>query len=670
MAEQAATRDVEQIANTWIDMSDGCRLAARLWLPVDADDDPVPALLECTPYRKGDLHSAVDARIAPWFAARGYAYVRVDIRGSGDSEGELPDEYLPQEQDDGLDVLAWLGKQPWCTGAVGMMGSSWGGFNGLQLAARRPPELKAVISMYSSDDRYADDVHYMGGTPLVQNLVRASSVLARNALPPNPETAGDSWREAWFERLDQTSPSIDAWMAHQRRDDYWQQGSICEDYDAIECPVYMVGGWADGSVNAVLRFVESAPGMRKGLIGPWARRWPQDGTPGPAIGFLQECLRWWDRWLKDEPNGIDEEPRVHAFIQEPYRSERSNQPRSGRWVAEETWPSPNVATEIWRLGDGVLDPEQQPAAVLTHFPSLRHGALAGAWCPHGYDPDYPADQREEDALCLTFTSEPLSERIELLGRPRVRLAFSVDQPIALVAARLCDVHPDGRSTLITRGALNLTHLDTDEEPTELEPGHGYVAEIDLNVLGQAIEPGHRLRLALSTTYWPWLWPSPAPVELVVFTKESSVELPVRARLDEEETPSFEPPEEAPGPNREVLEEHPPFRTVHRDPSWGMLAMEVCAHGFLHARDSDTGDEVVWDDRDLLTITEGRPLSATVRCERRFDVGRDDWHARIQTVSTMTADANAFRVVDELEAFEGDERVFTRRWDRTFPRDHT
>ncbi|TMJ94192.1 MAG: CocE/NonD family hydrolase, partial [Actinobacteria bacterium] len=244
-------RAVRVIQHAWIPLSDGCRLAARIWLPEDAEEDPVPALLEYIPYRKNDATATRDARMHPYFAGHGYGAARVDLRGSGDSDGILLDEYLEQEQDDALEVIAWLAAQPWCTGRVGIIGKSWGGFNGLQIAARRPPELGAVVTVASTDDRYADDVHYMGGCLLGSDMLSwASAMLAFNARPPDPAVVGERWREQWLERLERTPPFVEAWLAHQRRDAYWRHGSVCEDYAMIECPVYAVGGWADAYTNA------------------------------------------------------------------------------------------------------------------------------------------------------------------------------------------------------------------------------------------------------------------------------------------------------------------------------------------------------------------------------------------------------------------------------------
>ena len=308
---------VKLIENTWIVLADGTRLAARIWLPEDADQKPVPAILEYLPYRKDDGTAIRDRVIHEYFAGHGYASVRVDIRGSGDLDGLLLDEYLPQEQQDALEVIEWLANQPWCTGKVGMMGISWGGFNSLQVAAHRPPALKAIITVCSTDDRYTDDCHYMGGCLLGSDMLNWASIMfAYNALPPDPAVVGDRWREMWVNRLENTPPFIESWVSHQQRDDFWKQGSVDEDYSAIQCPVYAVGGWVDPYTNSVPRLLEGLSVPRKGLIGPWAHTYPHIGLPHPAIGFLQESLRWWDHWLKGIDTGIMDEPMLRAWMPE------------------------------------------------------------------------------------------------------------------------------------------------------------------------------------------------------------------------------------------------------------------------------------------------------------------------------------------------------------------
>src|SRR5688500_8650323 len=262
-----------------IRLSDGVTLSAMIWLPVDAETKPVPAILEYLPYRKRDGTTERDALTHPYFAGHGYASVRVDMRGAGDSEGVLKGEYLKQEQDDALEVLRWIAAQPWCSGAIGMIGISWGGFNGLQIAARRPPELKAVISLCSTDDRYTDDIHFMGGCLLVDKLAWGSTMFAINATPPDPALVGEKWREMWMDGLENSGFWLEEWHRRQRRDEFYKHGSICEDYAAIECPVYLVGGWADGYTNAIFRMLERPQWPRKGLGGPGAHQYAQFAPP-------------------------------------------------------------------------------------------------------------------------------------------------------------------------------------------------------------------------------------------------------------------------------------------------------------------------------------------------------------------------------------------------------
>ena len=339
---QDSLAGIREIENVWIPMSDGCRIAARIWMPKTAGQEPVPAILEYIPYRKRDFMRARDEPIHRYFAMNGYASVRVDVRGSGDSEGVLHDEYTPQEHEDALEIITWIAAQGWCTGAVGMMGISWGGFNALQVAALKPQALKGVITLCSTDDRYADDAHYMGGCLLNENMQWGSILTLYSALPPDPQIVGERWRAMWRERLEALEPFPALWLRHQWRDDYWKHGSVCEDYGAIDCAVYAIGGWADGYSNAVPRLMASLACPRKGLIGPWAHVFPHDGVPGPAIGFLQEAVRWWDHWLKGRETGIMDGPALRIWMQESVAPQPQYDVWPGRWVAEDTWPSERI----------------------------------------------------------------------------------------------------------------------------------------------------------------------------------------------------------------------------------------------------------------------------------------------------------------------------------------
>ena len=409
----------------------------------NAETQPVPGILEYIPYRKRDSTAYRDSLMHPYFAGHGYACVRVDLRGSGDSEGVLTDEYLAQEQQDGLEVLGWIAEQSWCSGSVGMMGISWGGFNALQVAAHRPPALKAIITVCSTDDRYADDIHHMGGCLLGDNLSWASTMFAYNSCPPDPLLVGERWKELWLERLKGSGLWLDTWLRHQRRDDYWKHGSICEDFSAVTCPVFAVSGWTDGYSNAVFRLLANLKGPRKGLIGPWGHKYPHLGVPGPAIGFLQESLRWWDRWLKGIETGIMEEPMLRVWMQESVSPTTYYDERPGRWIGEPSWPSSSISHHQYSLVRGSLvdSDEAIPERPLTIQSPLSVGLFAGKWCSYAAGPDLAHDQREEDGGALVFDSAPLKEPLEILGAPVVELDLQANKPIAMVAVRLSDVAP-------------------------------------------------------------------------------------------------------------------------------------------------------------------------------------------------------------------------------------
>jgi hypothetical protein len=634
-------------------------------------------VLEYLPYRKDDGTAWQDSTRHPYFAGFGYAAVRVDMRGAGDSDGILYDEYLKQEQDDALEVIAWIAEQPWCSGRVGMIGYSWGGFNGLQIAARRPPALGAVVTAYSTDDRYRDDCHYQGGCVLGSDLLKwASSMRAISALPPDPRFR-DDWRAVWLDRLERTPPYIDAWLTHQRYDEFWKQGSVAEEYGAIEAAVYAVGGWADAYTNAVPRLIERLSCPRKGLIGPWKHILPYRGQPEPAIGFLQECVRWFDRHLKGIDNGIDAEPLMSVWMQEPVPPATDYSVRPGRWIAGDGWPLASVGTERWALGaDGSLlvlaDGGLGAADVFTADPLVvvgdqRTGFTQGVWCANGMAAELPGDQQADDAKSLVFDSEPLDRHIELLGTVVVSLDVAADRPLALVAARLCDVAPDGTSTLVTWGMLNLTHRDGDESPEPLEPGTRYHVEFGLNVIAQAVPASHRLRLALSPTYWPSAWPSPEPVCLSVFADGSShIVLPLNDPGAETlPAPEFGAPEMA-TPLELFGERSSRSRVIEQGAIPGAVVMtdvEVREQIFAATGTRDT--EI---NTDSWTVETDDPLSARVRCERAFELVREGWSIRVRTVSEMSCDADTFHVSDSLEAFEDGAPVFGRTWSSTIPRD--
>ncbi|MQA96918.1 MAG: CocE/NonD family hydrolase [Streptosporangiales bacterium] len=662
---------VKEEEHVWIPMSDGVRLSARIWRPVAAESEPVPAILEFIPYRKRDLTAQRDSIHHPYLAGHGYACVRADLRGTGDSEGVLTDEYLERELRDAEEILAWLAEQPWCNGRSGMMGISWGGFNALQVAARRPPGLDAIVPLCFTDDRYADDVHYMGGCLLSDNLSWASTMFAYTSCPPDPAIVGERWREMWHERLEHSGLWLREWLSHQRRDDYWRHGSVCEDYSAVRCPVLAVSGWADGYSNAVFRLLEGLSGPSQGLIGPWSHKYPHLGKPGPAIGFLQELVRWWDRWLKDVDNGVDQEPRLRMWLQESVPPSTAYDERPGRWVAEREWPSPRIATRPyllgrWRLARPGLD---VPAEELTVESPLSVGQFAGKWCSYNAPPDMPYDQREEDGGSLVFDGDPLDERLEVLGSPVVTLDLAASRPQAMVAVRLSDVSPDGRATRVSYGLLNLAHRNGHDRPEPLVPGQRYHVRVPLNGMAQEFPPGHRVRLSISTSYWPLAWPPPEPARLSIFTGESALELPVRPRGPREpETPDFGEPEGT-----------PPIAATQVRPGeqrWQVSRDLVGYESVLHVikdlgvvRFEEIGLDVARraEERYGWTGDDFTSVFGDVRWTMGF--ARGEWAASTETRTLLTSTEDEFQVHARLDAFEGEHRVACRDWHLSVPRDH-
>jgi putative CocE/NonD family hydrolase len=650
----------------WITMPNGVRLAARLWLPANADQVPVPAILEYLPYRRRDGTAARDALTHPYLAGHGYACARVDMRGTGDSDGVLLDEYLPQEQDDALVVIDWLSRQPWCTGAVGMMGISWGGFNALQVAARRPPALRAIISIDSTDDRYTDDVHYMGGALLTDNLRWAATMFAYQTRPPDPAVVGERWRAMWLERLNAEPLMLATWLAHQRRDAYWRHGSVCENPEAITAACYLIGGWADSYSNAVPRMLERLRCPRKGLIGPWAHKYPHFAAPGPAIGFLQEALRWWDHWLKGRDSGIMDEPIYRVWLEDYAPPANDQALRPGRWVAERAWPSPRIEAHAWGLGEHTLG--DAAGAIIEIATPQNLGALSGAWCPYGSGHELPGDQRGDDGLAQCFDSAPLARRTEILGAPVLEATLASDQPNALLIARLCDVAPNGASLRVSYGVLNLTHRDGDARPAPLPVGVPVRVRLQLNDCAHAFPKGHRIRLALSTTYWPTLWPSPAPATLTLETATARLLLPHRPPSDADATLApFPPPEAAPALTCTMLD--PPHRARRHthDQLSGTSTFEVRDDTGRYLIES-TGLEYRLASTDRFAIRADDPLSAVGEISFEMQNGRREWQTRAATRTVLRATATAFLINATLDAFEGEARLVARNWQVEIPRD--
>ncbi|MGQ3215496.1 MAG: CocE/NonD family hydrolase [Shinella sp.] len=662
-------RKVRTLDPVFITMKDGVRLAATIWLPEDADERPVPAILELIPYRRRDGTVFRDMKMHPYVAGHGFACCRVDIRGSGDSEGVLTDEYTEQEQDDACEIIAWLASRSWSNGAVGMTGISWGGFNALQVAARQPPALKAIIALCCSDDRYADDVHYYGGSLLTEDAMWSSFILGLGALPPDPQIVGERWRAMWQERLESTSCWSSVWLRHQRRDAYWKRGSVSEDFSKITVPVYAISGWDDTYFNAVPRLMEGLGGPRKGLIGPWTHAYPFLGDPGPAIHYLKEAIRWWRHWLEGVDTGIMDEPAYTTLIKDPHRPALFYPEHPGRWVQDPSWPSPNVSPKHLFLNAGRLGEVAERGEAMRLCSPVTAGRDCGRYGGYGGDvPDMAGDQRREDGLGLVFDTEMLTRDVDLLGAPVVEFTLRSDLPLGALTARLCEVLPDGSSTLVTWGSLNLAHCESNEHPVPIRPDGPVTARLQLNHCGRRFGTGNRLRLVLSNQHWPVLWPQPG---MPVFTIEPGAcrfVLPVRAPQPGDGARLFDEAEISPPVPMEVLEDEQHSRILTIDAGKRSETLTLSSnHGRqrLTDRANETWALVV----DRMSIIEDDPLSA--RIDTGWVLGFKSADADAQSISrvVVTSSKTQFRLEWRLEVRERGELIFEREGDEWIDRDH-
>jgi uncharacterized protein len=598
------------------------------------------------------------------------------VRGSGDSEGILTDEYTAAEQDDAAHVIAWIAAQPWCDGNVGMLGKSWGGFGALQVAATRPPQLRAIIAVCASDDRYADDAHYMGGCLLNENLLWGSMLMMLCAQPPDPELVGPGWRASWRQRLQAIRPFPALWLRHPTRDDYWRHGSVCEDFGRVQVPVFALSGWADGYSNAVLRLLAGLSCPRHGLIGPWGHSYPHDGVPGPAFGFLQEARAFFDRWLRSVDNGWERRPLLRAYQQDSARPAPGWPDRAGRWIAESQWPGAGIAAREFAVAAGrLLPPGTAPAGAppSTHRSRQTIGLAAGSWCAFGFDGENPGDQREDDAASLCFDSEPLPAPLAILGAPLLHATIAVDEPVAILCARLCEVFADGASSRVSYGLLNLTHRGGHTAPVQMPAGEPVDVTVQLDDIAHRFAAGSRIRLALSTSYWPLAWPSPKAVALTLMPAGSRLLLPERPPSPRDaELPPLPPPTSAPMPPFTDLHQGGVRRRIHVDPQSGdavvvtTLDLEADGQPSLTRLD-DIGVETGHGIRETFRTHPDNPLSARGEILHRTTWRRDGVATQVELRATLTADARAFHFAAELTAREGTETVVQRRWDEVVPR---
>ena len=674
----AALRDVR------IPVSDGLELSANLWLPepLPAADEPqlFPAILEMIPYRKDDWRAASDESRGEWLAARGYAFCRLDIRGTGSSPGVALDEYTARETQDGYDAVEWLAAQPWSNGKVGMWGISYGGFTSIQVALLHPPHLAAIVPMMATDDRYTDDVHYLGGCATVSELSQyAVSMVGMNAMPPRSEYRGAGWADEWRERLEQTPIWLFEWLRQQHDGPYWRQGSLAPHWDRLTTPTFLIGGWMDEYVDAALRMLErctNAP--RKALIGNWVHDLPDDAYPGPNVDWQHELVRFFDHWLKGIDNGAMTEPELVAFRHDWAEPEPFPAAWPGAWIAEAAWPPADLEETVLHLASGDI----ALAGRLTHaappdsgIERFRHRATTGtraglSWGAGGQPNGVARDLRPDDALGPTFTSDPLDADLDVVGVASVVLRWESPVPVATAVVRLQDVAPDGTPFQVSAGILNLTHRGSHKTPEALEPGVVTEVRIALRATAHRFHAGHRIRLSVASSMWPVVWPSPFAAEYGLHlggdpATGSRLTLPV---LPAGHAGAFVPPfKTTPAGLRAI-------GSYHGDPpTWQVI--EDVIDGSVTVLTSEFGETTLADGRTTLyagerlemTARDADPANARMHNEVVYRLREDGSEILIEANGTIRTTQTDFHMNVGLTVSLDGGPFFERGWLETIPR---
>jgi putative CocE/NonD family hydrolase len=674
---------VHALLDVRIPADDGIELSANLWLPqpsAEAPDERFPAILEMIPYRKDDWRLAEDVARGEWLAARGFAFCRLDVRGTGSSPGIALDEYTQRETQDGYDAVEWLAAQPWCNGNIGMWGISYGGFSSIQVAKLRPPHLKAIVPVMATDDRYTDDVHYIGGCVTVSELSQyAVSMVGMNAMPPKPEYRGATWADDWRARLEKTPIWLFEWLRQQHDGPYWRRGSLAPDYGAIEAAIFSIGGWMDSYVDPVLRMQERCSAPRRSLIGNWVHSLPDDAYPGPNLDWLHEMVRFFDHWLKDIDNGVMDEPGLVFFEREYAEPEPFPTAWPGRWRAEASFPAagagelalhlaPGETPLVGRLVAGAHGADVAPAVERFRHRPTTGTRSALSWGAGGAPNGLSRDLRPDESLIPTFTSEPLDEPIAILGFPVAVLAWESSAPVATAVVRLMDVAPDGTSAQVTAGILNLTHRDSHVSPSPLEPGVVTEVRVPMRSAGYRFLPGHRIRLSVASAYWPVIWPSPFRAEYGLHLGgEAGTRLilpTIRIGDGPLRVPAFKT---TPAGLRELgsSSEQPPTWRITDDVIKGTVTVSSSEYGESVLPDGKTS--LYTGERLEMTAADADPAHARMHNEVIYRLRDHGSEILIEASGTTSSTATDFHMNVALRITLDRAPFFERGWLETIPR---
>ena len=622
-----------------IPLADGERLSVTLFIP---DQVPAPCILEALPYRKDDMTSGWRPEYERFCTEFGFAVARIDVRGTGSSSGRATDEYPEAEQRDLTEAIAWLALQPWCSGQVGMFGTSYGGFNSFQLACERPAHLGAIIPIYATDDRFTDDVHYMGGAfKWIDQVDYCAYMTPMNALPPVPElweegrTDSDpNWRTEWMRRIDEHEPWQLTWMSHPTDDDYWRHGSVNPDYDRIDIPTMIIAGWADGYRNTTFRTIERLSSPTRLLAGPWSHAAPTSSAPGPRIDHVPQMAAFFAEHL-----GLGAALPTWTLPHTWY-ARYSHAPDPvldtvpGEWRSD-TWPSDRSGTLDLAL-------EDRPTYAVRPDVGIDAWISCAGHLPYGQS----GDQRVDDAKSITWDF-PVDEPIEIAGHVHVRAHVTATCPHPIVAVRLCDVAPDGTSTLVTRGTLLISP-------------EGEV-DVELEATAWRWLPGRTLRVSVAGADWPNVVAPGGPGFLTL--RDAVLTLPTYDADSDAPVPDF-----APG-NAESSEDTEGITwRIERDVARRVtrcVVGSVSDYSTAFGSASERYDGWVSVDERTFAQHAHSDVEFTLRFDATDTTEAVIAHAR--SVMDLATREDSYDLRIHLVVRDGDEIIRERTWEQSFPR---
>ncbi len=547
-----------------VPMRDGVRLAANVLFP--EGEGPFPVILNRTPYIKD---TAARVKRAQAFLSAGYAVVHMDVRGRGNSEGVF-NPYL-QEIEDGYDSLEWCGTQPWSTGKVGTFGGSYEGWTQIYPTRLQSPHHKAAFLMCTPSMHPFHEGMYWSGVPMP---IMGMWTLMVSGKTNKEQISGMDWEAVVnvrplkdiMQRLGLPGSYRDEHYQHDRLDEYytglWYDGVM----EKTIVPCYHITGWFDDDQRGTLDLFPALamthpdPAIRrqqKLLIGPWPHRLSSDSSklgdfdygPSSMVPLEKEAIRWFDYWLKGIDNGVLDEPRCHLFLM-----------GANRWIDTDTFPIAECQERSFLLaadgpansltGQGRLGGQPGKSSCSTFTYNPERPAPTPFWkdnFQNGTNEDLRPIQRRDDVL--VFTTEPLNEALNVMGMLKAELYVSTSAVDTDFVARLSDVAPDGYAQRLNAGIVRLRYREGYDKVKLVKPGEIVKVEVNLWATGHQFQPGHRVRLEITSSAYPtWapnyntggnVWEESTPV-IAEQTVYHSDEYPSRLILPELPNPAFAP----------------------------------------------------------------------------------------------------------------------------------